>query len=140
VLRAVDLHEFAQAIAPPARLVRDGKTMPKVLPQPIGDYPTSQGLARDRATVMLGQLLSRQGSRCGLPERRRSKPRCMQARQRYSRRSAPCTARYPSLLTARHLSGPHTRAKSRLLAEGGQNRARRGLSAGARGIRTTGPA
>src|SRR6202045_3761633 len=32
VLRAVDLHQFAQAIAPPARLMRRGKTMPTVLP------------------------------------------------------------------------------------------------------------
>jgi len=62
------------------------------------------------------------------------------ARQRYSRRSAPCTARYPSLLTALHLPGPHTRAKSRLLAVGGQNPARRGLSAGGRRIRTISPA
>ena len=62
------------------------------------------------------------------------------ARQRYSRRSAPCTARYPSLLTALHLPGPHTRAKSRLLAVGGQNPARRGLSAGGEWIRTSGSA
>src|SRR5215472_1465685 len=59
VLRAVNLHQFAQAIAPPAWLVRDGKTMSTVLPQPIGDHPTAQGLARDRATVMLSQLLRR---------------------------------------------------------------------------------
>src|SRR6266478_203578 len=32
VLRAVDLHQFAQAIAPPARLMRRGETMPTVLP------------------------------------------------------------------------------------------------------------
>jgi len=61
VLRAVDLHQFAQAIAPPARLMRQRQTMPTVLPQPIGDHPTAQSLARDRATVMLCQLLSRQG-------------------------------------------------------------------------------
>jgi len=53
VLRAVDLHQFAQAIAPPARLMRRGETMPTVLPQPIGDHPTAQGLARDRTAVML---------------------------------------------------------------------------------------
>src|SRR5467141_3055930 len=45
VLRAIDLHQFAQAIAPPARLMRRGETMPTVLPQPIGDHPTAQGLA-----------------------------------------------------------------------------------------------
>jgi hypothetical protein len=38
------------------------------------------------------------------------------------------------------LSGPHTGAKSRLLAVGGQNPARRGLSAGGDGIRTISPA
>ena len=38
------------------------------------------------------------------------------------------------------LSGPHARAKSRLLAVGGQNCARRGLSAGGRWIRTISPA
>src|SRR5882762_9320347 len=32
VLRAVDLYQFAQAIAPPARLMRRGETMPTVLP------------------------------------------------------------------------------------------------------------
>jgi hypothetical protein len=66
VLRAVDLHQLAQAIAPPTWLMRRGKTMPTVLPQPIGDHPTAQGLARHRATVMLGQFLRRQS----LPPRR----------------------------------------------------------------------
>jgi hypothetical protein len=51
--------------------------------------------------------------------------------------SADQTSDY--LLTALHLPGPHTRAKSRLLAVGGQNRARRGLSAGGRWLRTFGP-
>ena len=32
VLRAVDLYQFAQAVAPPARLMRRGQTMPTVLP------------------------------------------------------------------------------------------------------------
>ena len=45
VLRAVDLDQFAQAIAPPARLMRRGQTMPTVLPQPICNHPTAQGLA-----------------------------------------------------------------------------------------------
>ncbi len=61
VLRAVDLHQFAQTITPPARLVRRGQTMPTVLPQPIRDHPPAQGLARDRTAVMLCQLLRRQG-------------------------------------------------------------------------------
>jgi hypothetical protein len=54
----------------------------------------------------------------------------------YSRLLAPCTARYPSLLTALHPPGPHTRVKGRLLTVGGQNCARRGLTAGGRWIRT----
>ena len=45
-----------------------------------------------------------------------------------------------SLLTALHLPGPHTRAKSRLLAVRWQNPARRGLSAGGKRIRTFGSA
>jgi hypothetical protein len=32
VLRTVDLHQFAQAIAPPARLMRRRKTMPAAAP------------------------------------------------------------------------------------------------------------
>jgi hypothetical protein len=32
VLRPVDLHQFAQTITPPARLMRRGQTMPTVLP------------------------------------------------------------------------------------------------------------
>ena len=34
--------------------------MPTVLPQPVGDHSTAQGLARHRTAVMLGQLLRRQ--------------------------------------------------------------------------------
>src|SRR5204863_6150954 len=60
VLRAVDLHQLAQAIAPPARLMRRRETMPTVLPQPIGDHPTAQSLPRHRTAVMLCQLLRRQ--------------------------------------------------------------------------------
>ena len=42
--------------------------MPTVLPQPIADHPTAQGLARHRATVMLCQLLCRQGrAEIGIP-------------------------------------------------------------------------
>jgi hypothetical protein len=32
VLRAVDLHQFAQAIAPPARLMRGGQAVPPIDP------------------------------------------------------------------------------------------------------------
>src|SRR5215472_8561510 len=61
MLRAIDLHQLAQAIAPPARLMRRGETMATVLPQPIRDHPAAQGLARDRTTVKLCQLFCRQG-------------------------------------------------------------------------------
>jgi hypothetical protein len=68
VLRAVDLHQFAQAIASPPRLTRRGQTMPTVLPQPVSDHPTAQGLAGHRTTVMLCQLLRRQGrAEVGIP-------------------------------------------------------------------------
>ena len=43
--------------------------MPTVLPQPVRNHPTAQGLARHRATVMLGKLFRRQR----LPPRRRAK-------------------------------------------------------------------
>ena len=45
VLRAVDLHQFAQPIAPPARLMLQEETMATILPQPMGDHPAAQGLA-----------------------------------------------------------------------------------------------
>jgi hypothetical protein len=61
VFRAIDLHQLTQAIAPPTWLMRGRKTIPTILPQPIGDHPTAQGLARHRATVMLCQFLCRQG-------------------------------------------------------------------------------
>src|SRR5271163_2836306 len=54
MLRAVDLHQFAQAIAAPARLMRRGQTMPSILPQPVRDHPTAQRLARHFTAVMLG--------------------------------------------------------------------------------------
>src|SRR6267143_562203 len=40
VLRTVNLHQFAQAIAPPARLMWRGQAMSTVLPQPICNHPT----------------------------------------------------------------------------------------------------
>src|ERR1700751_243264 len=51
--RGVDLPPPPQAIAPPARLMWRGQTMPTVSPQPICNHPTAQGLARHRAAVML---------------------------------------------------------------------------------------
>src|SRR6201981_3240719 len=61
VLRAGDLHKFARTLAPPTRLRRRGQKMPTVLPQPIADHPTAQGLARDQTAVMLRQFLRRHG-------------------------------------------------------------------------------
>jgi hypothetical protein len=34
VLRAVDLHQFAQTLAPPVRLMRGGQAVPPIGPQP----------------------------------------------------------------------------------------------------------
>jgi hypothetical protein len=45
MLRAINLRQLAQAIAPPTRLMRGGETMPTVLPQSIRDHPAAQGLA-----------------------------------------------------------------------------------------------
>jgi hypothetical protein len=68
VLRAVDLNQFAQAITPPARLMRGGQAVPPIGPQPIRDHPTAQGLARDLATMVRRQLLRRQGrAEVGIP-------------------------------------------------------------------------
>src|SRR6516162_7881301 len=45
-----------------------GETMPTVLPQPTGNHPTAQGLARHRTAVMFCQLLRRQGrAKVGIP-------------------------------------------------------------------------
>src|SRR5271156_2657382 len=41
VLRTVDLHQFAQAVTPPTRLMRRRETMTTILPQSIGDHPTA---------------------------------------------------------------------------------------------------
>jgi len=45
VLRAVDLHQLAQAIAPPARLMGRGEPMPAVTPQTVRYHPTAQRFA-----------------------------------------------------------------------------------------------
>ena len=60
MFRAVDLHQLAQTIAPSARLMRGGQLVATVEPQAHSDHPLPQRLARDRATMQLGQLLSGQ--------------------------------------------------------------------------------
>jgi hypothetical protein len=61
VFRAVNLHQFANAIAPAAWLMRRGQTMAAVDPQTRRDHPAAQRLAADRAAVYRRQLLRRQG-------------------------------------------------------------------------------
>src|SRR6516164_5313401 len=54
--------------SPPAASLLFTRTMPTVLPQPVRDHPTAQGLARDRTAVMLCQLLRRQSrAEVGVP-------------------------------------------------------------------------
>jgi hypothetical protein len=57
MFRAVDLHQFAQAVPPSARLVWGGEPMAPVDPQPVGDHPPAQRLTRDRTPVQLRQFL-----------------------------------------------------------------------------------
>ena len=44
VLRSVDLHQLAQTLTPPARLMRRGQAMPAIHPQPVRDHPLPQRL------------------------------------------------------------------------------------------------
>ena len=57
VFGAVDLHQLAQTIAPPARLMRRGQAVPPIGPQTVRDHPAAQRLARNRTTVMFSKLL-----------------------------------------------------------------------------------
>ena len=59
MLAAVDLHQFANALAPRPRLV-DAFALLAIVPQPVGDHPLPHSLAGERKAV-LGKLLGRQG-------------------------------------------------------------------------------
>jgi hypothetical protein len=58
MLPAVDMHEFAKAVAPP-RLV-DGFALLAIAPQPVSDHPQPQCLATEHDPMNLTQLLDRQ--------------------------------------------------------------------------------
>jgi hypothetical protein len=60
MLRAVDLHQFAETVPPPARLMRRRQPVTAINPQSIGDHPAAQRLMRNRAAIMLRQLLRRE--------------------------------------------------------------------------------
>src|SRR6516162_9695967 len=108
--------------------------IPALSPKPTpgsGDHEraATDDLARDGvASAWQGDATRRRAARCRswlqVVETARSpdRPRTdLAALHRGSRLTAAARM---------HLPGPHTRAKSRLLAVGGQNRARRGLTAG----------
>jgi len=61
VLAAVDLHKFADALAPRARLVNLLATLPTITPQPSFDHPPTQCLTTKGDPMILAQLLGRQG-------------------------------------------------------------------------------
>jgi hypothetical protein len=60
MLAAVDLHQFADALAPRPRLV-DAFALLAIAPQPVSDHPLAQGLAGDRKAVLGGELFGGQG-------------------------------------------------------------------------------
>ena len=61
MFRAVDLNQFAEAIAPPAWLVRASEPVASIDPQSFRDHPAAQRLVRDRTTVQFRQFLGRKG-------------------------------------------------------------------------------
>ena len=60
VLRSVDLHQFAQTLTAPARLMRRGQAMPTIHPQPIPDHPLPQRLDAQAQAVPRRQFLHRE--------------------------------------------------------------------------------
>ena len=47
-------------VPPPARLMRQGQPVTAINPQSIGDHPAAQRFMRNRAAMMLRQLLRRE--------------------------------------------------------------------------------
>ncbi|ANY82279.1 hypothetical protein BB934_28560 (plasmid) [Microvirga ossetica] len=58
VLGAVDLDEFADAVAPVARLVHALELLPALLPETRRDHPASDRLDAQSDAVPLGELLA----------------------------------------------------------------------------------
>ena len=59
VLAAVDLHQFADALAPLARLMNLLAPLLAIEPQPVFDHPLPQCLAGEPKAVLAGKLLRR---------------------------------------------------------------------------------
>jgi hypothetical protein len=61
MLATVDLHQFADAVAPRTGLVNPFQALLAVDPQPIRNHPLAQRLPTESDPVQLAQLLRRQG-------------------------------------------------------------------------------
>src|SRR5271169_4006994 len=61
MLAAVDLHQFAIALAPRPRLMNSSLPLLAIEPQPVGNHPLPQGLAGEPKAVLGGELLGGQG-------------------------------------------------------------------------------
>ena len=59
MLAAINLYQFADAVAPRARLMNPLLPLLAIEPQPIFDHPQSQGLAGEPKAVLAGKLLRR---------------------------------------------------------------------------------
>src|SRR5262252_7937861 len=70
MLTAVDLHEFANAVAPGAGLMHALPPLLAIEPQPSLDHPQPQYLSTERDPMNLAQLLRRQ-SRSKIPHHSR---------------------------------------------------------------------
>ena len=93
VLAAVDLDQFADALAPRARLMNPLLPLLAIKPQPVGDHPLPQGLAGDRKTALGGELLGSQGrAEIGIVVAHDPQCRCTH------RRCRPAVARPAALL------------------------------------------
>jgi hypothetical protein len=60
MLAAVDLHQLANAIAPRPRLV-DASALLAIAPQPVSDHPLAQRFPAKGNSMIVAQLLGRQG-------------------------------------------------------------------------------
>src|SRR5215468_4660275 len=92
MLAAVDLHQLANALAAPPRLV-DAFALLTIAPQPVSDHPLSQGLAGEQKAMLSGELFGRQ-RRPEIGIVLTHDPQCHRAH----RRCRPPVARPPALL------------------------------------------
>src|SRR5271169_5525956 len=78
MLATVDLHQFAGAFAPVARLMNALQALLAIEPQPSLDHPKAKGLAAENDPVQLAQLLGRQG-RAEIPVALANERQCLGA-------------------------------------------------------------